>query len=152
MESTPRKWYTKKRYIIPTVLIAGIVALVNMTDKPQQSSLTNVQENSLNVPISPTPPSNQIPNDTELQPLDVEEKPTPPPPPTPKPTPTPMPVATPTPKPNCHANYSGCVPIASDVDCAGGSGNGPAYVRGPVEVIGIDVYDLDRDGDGIGCE
>src|SRR5262249_2690692 len=28
----------------------------------------------------------------------------------------------------CDPNYSGaCVPIASDVDCAGGSGNGPAY-------------------------
>ncbi|WP_431606782.1 hypothetical protein [Mycolicibacterium neoaurum] len=27
----------------------------------------------------------------------------------------------------CDPNYSGaCVPIASDVDCAGGSGNGPA--------------------------
>lgn len=53
----------------------------------------------------------------------------------------------------CDPNYSGaCVPIASDVDCAGGSGNGPAYVRGPVTVIGSDIYDLDRDGDGIGCE
>jgi resuscitation-promoting factor RpfB len=44
------------------------------------------------------------------------------------------------------------VPIASDVDCAGGSGNGPAYVRGPVKVIGDDIYGLDRDGDGWGCE
>ncbi len=52
----------------------------------------------------------------------------------------------------CDPNYSGCVPIASDVDCAGGSGNGPAYVRGPIEVIGTDIYDLDRDGDGIACE
>jgi hypothetical protein len=53
----------------------------------------------------------------------------------------------------CDPNYSGaCVPIASDVDCAGGSGNGPAYVRGPVYVIGRDIYDLDRDGDGVGCE
>jgi hypothetical protein len=53
----------------------------------------------------------------------------------------------------CDPNYSGaCVPIASDVDCAGGSGNGPAYVRGPVKVVGTDVYDLDRDGDGIGCD
>ncbi len=53
----------------------------------------------------------------------------------------------------CDKNYSGgCVPIASDVDCAGGSGNGPAYVRGPVYVIGYDVYGLDRDNDGIGCE
>lgn len=52
----------------------------------------------------------------------------------------------------CDPNYSGCVPIASDVDCAGGSGNGPAYVYGPVRVIGSDIYDLDRDGDGIGCD
>jgi resuscitation-promoting factor RpfB len=53
----------------------------------------------------------------------------------------------------CDPNYSGaCVPIASDVDCAGGGGNGPAYVQGPVKVIGVDIYDLDRDGDGIGCD
>ncbi|MFI2709383.1 G5 domain-containing protein [Micromonospora sp. NPDC018662] len=53
----------------------------------------------------------------------------------------------------CDPNYSGaCVPIASDVDCSGGSGNGPAYVDGPVRVIGSDIYDLDRDGDGVGCD
>jgi resuscitation-promoting factor RpfB len=56
-------------------------------------------------------------------------------------------------KSGCDPNYSGaCVPVASDVDCAGGSGNGPAYVDGPVRVIGSDIYDLDRDGDGIGCD
>ncbi|MGL5831100.1 MAG: hypothetical protein ACRCZE_03035 [Candidatus Altimarinota bacterium] len=53
---------------------------------------------------------------------------------------------------DCDENYSGCVPVASDVDCAGGSGNGPAYVRGPVRVIDNDIYDLDRDGDGLACE
>lgn len=53
---------------------------------------------------------------------------------------------------NCNPNYTPCVPDASDVDCAGGSGNGPAYVTGPVQVIGVDVYDLDSDGDGVGCE
>lgn len=54
---------------------------------------------------------------------------------------------------NCDPNYIwACVPIASDVDCAGGSGNGPAYVSGPVKVVGTDIYDLDRDGDGIACE
>lgn len=53
----------------------------------------------------------------------------------------------------CDPNYGGvCVPVASDVDCAGGSGNGPAYVRGPVYVIGSDIYGLDRDGDGVACE
>jgi hypothetical protein len=25
-------------------------------------------------------------------------------------------------------------------------------VQGPIEVTGSDPYDLDRDGDGIGCE
>jgi hypothetical protein len=54
---------------------------------------------------------------------------------------------------DCDPNYSGnCVPIASDVDCAGGKGNGPAYVRGPVYVVGSDIYGLDRDKDGVGCE
>ncbi|MDG4807997.1 G5 domain-containing protein [Micromonospora sp. WMMD1120] len=52
----------------------------------------------------------------------------------------------------CDPNYSGCVPVASDVDCAGGSGNGPAYVSGVVKVIGTDIYDLDRDNDGYGCD
>jgi hypothetical protein len=74
---------------------------------------------------------------------------------TPTPTATtaapPPPTNTATPN-NCHSSYTPCVPIASDVDCAGGSGNGPAYVRGPVSVIGPDVYGLDRDGDSVGCE
>ena len=58
----------------------------------------------------------------------------------------------PAPPQECDPNYSGCVPIASDVDCAGGKGNGPAYVKGPVKVIGKDIYGLDKDRDGIGCE
>jgi hypothetical protein len=53
---------------------------------------------------------------------------------------------------SCDPNYSPCVPIASDVDCAGGTGNGPAYVAGPIRVIGTDIYGLDRDGDGVACE
>lgn len=65
--------------------------------------------------------------------------------------PAPVPLAQPAAE--CHSSYAGvCVPIASDVDCAGGSGNGPAYVRGPLRVVGPDVYDLDRDGDGIACD
>lgn len=77
------------------------------------------------------------------------------------PTPTPTPIPQPTPKvvapaapatESCHPSYSGCLnPRASDYDCAGGSGNGP-YYTGPVQVIGPDVFRLDRDGDGWGCE
>lgn len=55
-------------------------------------------------------------------------------------------------EPGCHPNYEPCVPIDTDVDCEGGTGDGPSYVRGPIKVIGPDVYGLDRDHDGIGCE
>ena len=64
----------------------------------------------------------------------------------------PPPPVEPPPSHGCDPNYSGCVPIASDVDCAGGSGNGPAYVKGPITVIGKDIYGLDADHDGIACE
>ena len=43
-------------------------------------------------------------------------------------------------------------PEATDYDCAGGSGNGPEYVRGPIRVLPPDPFDLDREGDGVGCE
>ena len=67
--------------------------------------------------------------------------------------PAPVRPAAPAAPSGCDPNYAGaCVPIASDVDCAGGSGNGPAYVGGPVTVVGSDIYGLDRDGDGMGCE
>jgi hypothetical protein len=58
-------------------------------------------------------------------------------------------------QPNCDPNYAGaCVPnvYPDDVDCAGGSGNGPYYVAGPVHVVGVDHYGLDRDGDHWACE
>jgi hypothetical protein len=76
-------------------------------------------------------------------------------PPTPKPTPTPKPEPTTKapPEPTCHPSYVGaCLdPDASDYDWVGGSGNGPKYT-GRVTVVWPDVFDLDRDGDGIGCE
>jgi hypothetical protein len=72
-----------------------------------------------------------------------------PPPPAPRQAP---PAPPPAPAAGCDPNYSGCVPVASDVDCAGGSGNGPAYVAGPVTVVGADPYGLDADDDGLGCE
>lgn len=54
---------------------------------------------------------------------------------------------------DCDPNYAGaCLkPDSPDYDCAGGSGDGPDYT-GPVQVVGDDPYDLDRDGDGSACE
>jgi micrococcal nuclease len=46
---------------------------------------------------------------------------------------------------NCNPNYTPCIPNASyDLDC------GDLSVS--VHVVGTDVYRLDRDGDGYGCE
>jgi endonuclease YncB( thermonuclease family) len=56
----------------------------------------------------------------------------------------------------CHPSYAGaCVPTGfSDVDCAGGSGNGPGYISDKrFQVVGPDVYGLDgNDNDGVACE
>ena len=38
-----------------------------------------------------------------------------------------------------------------DADCVGG-GDGPAFVQGPIRVVSLDIYGLDGDGNGIGCE
>jgi hypothetical protein len=54
----------------------------------------------------------------------------------------------------CDPSYEGaCLDAsASDYDCEGGSGDGPKYVQGPIDVVGDDHFDLDRDGDGVACE
>jgi hypothetical protein len=57
----------------------------------------------------------------------------------------------PQPKPAPSCDYDPCLPPASDYDCVGGSGDGPKYT-GQVLVIGTDIYDLDADNDGVGCE
>lgn len=44
----------------------------------------------------------------------------------------------------CDPNYSGCIPVAGDVDCAD--------LEQAVQVIGDDIYQLDSDNDGIACE
>jgi hypothetical protein len=126
---------------------------------PQQSALTKASspqvlaatDKASTQPVTPSP----------------SFTPTPTPRPTSAPTPiqTPKPTIaaravyqapkTPTPAPasNCDPNYSGgCVPIASDVDCGGGSGNGPAYFYGTAKVVGVDKYGLDGDHDGWACE
>lgn len=55
-------------------------------------------------------------------------------------------------KKKCTPGYKPCLKPASDYDCAGGSGDGPKYVQGPIKVTGSDPYGLDSDNDGIGCE
>jgi len=101
------------------------------------------------VAATSAPTSLPAPTNTPVPPTDT---PVPPPPPPPAPT-LPPPPPPPPEQPRCHPSYEGaCLdPNCSDYDCAGGSGNGPCYT-GTVRVVGPDVYDLDRDRDGIGCE
>jgi hypothetical protein len=56
----------------------------------------------------------------------------------------------PPPPHHCQPGYSPCLKAnVGDYDCEGGSGNGPHYTG---TVTGDDVFDLDRDGDGTGCD
>jgi len=48
----------------------------------------------------------------------------------------------------CDVNYAGCIPVfPADVDCTDIERLGLA----PVRVIGQDIHNLDRDGNGVGC-
>jgi hypothetical protein len=45
----------------------------------------------------------------------------------------------------CHPSYAGrCVPVGQMVNCP--------QVGGTVQIVGPDPYELDTDGDGLGCE
>ncbi|MGH3334602.1 MAG: thermonuclease family protein, partial [Nocardioides sp.] len=62
------------------------------------------------------------------------------------PAPPPTPTPTPTLAPSCNANYGRvCLPLSGDVDCSG-------ITAQDIPVVGTDVFRLDADGDGIGCE
>jgi hypothetical protein len=54
---------------------------------------------------------------------------------------------------DCDPNYAGgCLdPNSPDYDCEGGSGDGPDYT-GTISVVGDDIHELDRDGDGTACD
>lgn len=59
------------------------------------------------------------------------------------------------PRRDCDPNYDGCVPVARDVDCRDGEGedgDGPAWVGRSVRVLRQDIYGLDGDRNGYGCD
>jgi len=72
----------------------------------------------------------------------------PPPPTTAAPPTTTAPAPAPAPATGCHPNYSNCLPIVSDLNCP----DVRALGKAPVRIIGADLYRLDADNDGIGCE
>jgi hypothetical protein len=155
------RWYRRPRWLIA----GGAVALIGIgaatsgggADDPDRvetqpaTATTIVPPDTTAAPATSPATTTTTAAPTTLPPPTTTVVVAPPPTPlAPPPTFAAAPAATPAPA-NCHPSYRPCVPIVSDVDCRGGSGNGPEYT-GRVEVIGPDEYDLDRDGDGIGCE
>ena len=143
---TPTK--RKKPGVVSKIagVVVGLFILAALFGSPSEPAITSTNNK--------TAKTNSTPLTTNTETVSPTPEPIASPALAPLPTPAPTPVApTPAPQSSCDPNYSGaCVPIASDVDCAGGSGNGPAYVAGPVRVIGSDIYKLDADRNGIGCE
>lgn len=128
--TSPRPWFKKKRYLITASILGLWMVALAGDETPPESPTVDVSPSSfqarprlLHDAPSSTPTSTLISEPTpETKPAEDEQKI--------------APITAPMSKPknsNCDSNYSGaCVPIASDVDCTGGSGNGPAYVSGPV--------------------
>lgn len=154
----PESTFTKHRkaWVVAAAVAAVLffAAIANNDDEPATSSpaadettFTTTEPPTSTTTTTTTPPPPPPTTTTVVQqpppPQTTEQQPAPPPP-----------VAEePAPQKECDPNYTGCVPISSDdVDCAGGSGNGPEYAEGPVDVIGSDIYGLDHDKDGVACE
>jgi hypothetical protein len=177
----PNWWQRRSRRGKGSVLLgsalAALLVVGNMGGKPggtgsgSESPSNQGSEQTAQAQGQPTPDPAATPTPTAEPTVAQTPTPTPAPTATPTPKPTPAPTAKPTPAPtpkptakpkpkataapaSCSTSYQGaCLKLGiGDYDCAGGSGNGPNYVKGPIYVVGDDIFDLDRDGDGIACE
>ncbi len=125
---------------------------------PDEERIASTGTSASEAPTTAVEPTTTIPATTTVPPTTMTmpaTTTTAPPPVMSRSTTLPRPVVTTVARAVCHPSYEGeCLPpSASDVDCAGGSGNGPVYARTKnIRVVGPDVYDLDRDGNGLACE
>ena len=170
-----RSWYTRKRVILPAIVLVGLAGFgavqnssngsqpggeVILADSPTPAQAAShppkkPKKKKTTEPVAAPPPTTK-----KAKPHKNRTTQAPAPDPTQAPKPKAKPKKSKKPKPasstttsNCDENYAqACVPIAYDVDCAGGGGNGPAYFSGTAKVVGDDIYDLDRDGDGWVCD
>lgn len=139
------------------VMVVALVSILNVSTANNAGSqhisedpTSSIEEANLPAEVPDLEPASIFNSEPETN--ETVEESVPVPQPKPVPVKAEEPVSTQTEKSSCHPSYSGCLnPNASDYDCAGGSGNGP-YYTGPVSVFGPDVFDLDRDNDGMACE
>jgi hypothetical protein len=133
-----RPWY-RRRWLAPVgiVVVSAALGALVAPDGP---------------PPPPAPPSSaSTAPATTVERIAAAKPPAPPPPTTPAPPTMPPPTAAPG---ACDPSYPDlCLnPKFEDYDCQGGAGDGPRYVDGPIRVRPPDQFDLDSDGDGLGCE
>jgi hypothetical protein len=167
----PTPWYSR-RWFLPTLI--GVVALlagVGIGQAGNNPETKTVTQSVASISVSPSPvisvsPSPVVTTVTKMVTMTAAARPSAAAPPPPRPSalapPPPRPSASappPTPRPPTSA-AANCDPAYPDVclhdgigdyDCAGGSGNGPNYVSGPIRVLPPDPFGLDSNGDGIGC-
>jgi hypothetical protein len=143
--------------VLGGLIVLGIISSIT-DDKPTGATkATSAAVATTSVAVTEPPPTTEVA--TTAAPTTTK----PAPPTTRRPTPTTRrvtpttrkaPATTHAPARNCDSAYpDACLHDGiGDYDCAGGSGNGPNYVDGPIQVRAPDPFDLDRDGDGVGCE
>jgi hypothetical protein len=112
---------------------------------PEPTRSTEVGTPTPGAPISAPPPTTSAAAPRKPAPVRTTTQPRPP---------APKPPATVAPPRACNPSYPDvCLRDGiGDYDCAGGSGNGPNYARGPIRVRAPDPFELDSDHDGWGCE
>jgi hypothetical protein len=145
-----RGWGSGNKVVagLGSLFVLGVI--INASHPPPKTAInqnktskTTAVQKETPITLNPDPAPEPVPVAEPVQPSPPPQAP----PPVVAAVPAPQPAAT-----NCTPGYSPCIAPGSDVDCAGGSGNGPRYVSGPVQVTGSDPYGLDRDGNGTGCE
>lgn len=158
-----RPWYKKKRFIIPGAILALFILIGVLNPS---APATPAGSKATSTAPAAEPPTTEAP--TTSTPA-TQPPTTAAPPRTAAPTTRRAPATDPStthrqtthrqtttthPTRNCDPSYPDvCLHDGiGDYDCAGGSGNGPNYVDGPIQVRAPDPFGLDRDGDGIGCE
>ena len=146
-------WSSRAKWVVSGVV--GVLVLTSAASQPQEEN-DEAATSRTSVPIEEQVPLVTTTTElatTTLPPTTLPPTTAPPPPPTTRRAPI---TTGATAGSGCHPSYSGaCIPAeASDVDCAGGSGNGPVYTSAKrFRVVGPDEYELDgNDNDGIACE